>query len=224
MLDLIDESFQNAEINNIPLGLINQDCNENFFALLRSSLGNNTNPPAREVHYLTGRLLSIQIVNQNYIKDKNCRGEKEKNLEWNLPVLTDNGTKFELGESCSMEWEKDTETNTKNIKEKLVYKIKCCDCLSEIKKLETSNLLSESFLKAKQFENSIHELVIISLPSEKCLLLIATYILGLKKKIIEESIANNNKKFPDWFEKTNKCYEHRVEILNFLILILIRKT
>jgi len=58
-------------------GKFNQDCIENLFSSFRGKLGHNTNPSAREIGILSGRVLSMKCVMQKYQKYKNCMEEDE---------------------------------------------------------------------------------------------------------------------------------------------------
>lgn len=47
----------------------------------------------------------------------------------------------------------------------------------------------------------------------------------LKKQLFDQCVANtkNNKKFENWFDIDHPCFSHRKEILDFFLLVLIRK-
>lgn len=51
----------------------------------------------------------------------------------------------------------------------------------------------------------------------------AFFIKKLKQYFTKKIIAETNAKYPEWFAKEGQCYEHRVSILDFLLLVLIRK-
>lgn len=46
---------------------------------------------------------------------------------------------------------------------------------------------------------------------------------NLKAAYVKKLMALTTLNYPDWFDEQNKCFEHRVQILNFLVLVLIRK-
>lgn len=52
------------------------------------------------------------------------------------------------------------------------------------------------------------------------------HVKNLKQKLVEMCIneTEKNNKFEFWFDKNNNCHAHRVAILDFLLLVLIRKS
>lgn len=49
------------------------------------------------------------------------------------------------------------------------------------------------------------------------------FIKNIKKSFVQNVIKLTNKTFPDWFQISHECYSHRVELLKFVLLVLIRK-
>lgn len=49
------------------------------------------------------------------------------------------------------------------------------------------------------------------------------YIKNIKNEIVNKCIETTQSKYPDWFDMSNPCYEHRLKVLDFLVLVLLRK-
>lgn len=114
----------------------------------------------------------------------------------------------------------------------------CQRCIQD--KCKTSSVsssfeMSEVFLKLKQFENSKEENILMW-PSDKffniCQIHVkifakyfeeCPFVSNVKQHIVERCRTITNLMFDDWFDPSHPCYQHRLYILDILIIVLLWK-
>lgn len=117
---------------------------------------------------------------------------------------------------------------------KVNNKINCKICKEKLlKKINISYTLREQLLYEKNYENAK---IGLKLPTNDfydiCDLQINYFektfkdliaITNIKQFYIEKLVEITNISYPDWYSEKDKCKSHKLEILGYLILILIRK-
>ena len=68
---------------------------------------------------------------------------------------------------------------------------------------------TEQFAKVVNCQLEAFDKIHLKFWHEHCLLL----------KLVENVEAYTHKQFPDWFDQENICYEHRIKMLKFLLLV-----
>lgn len=112
-------------------------------------------------------------------------------------------------------------------------KVDCNSCRTYLTKLNESDVYRDFFIKQKNYENTI---VGLKTPSDVffdvCTVQInyfsrnfknCIHIRNIKSTFKSNLIDETNKHFQFWFDTSSECYDHRLQILDFLILVLIRK-
>lgn len=116
----------------------------------------------------------------------------------------------------------------------IINRLGCENCLLETtKKGENSALPSEAFILSKNYSS---DTVYLQLPSDSfmeiCMQHFEVYetifknhmhICNIKKTIFDACMLKTKDTNPEWFSETDCCFEHRKAILDFLLLVLLRK-
>lgn len=123
----------------------------------------------------------------------------------------------------------------------LLKKVKCSDCLEVMKHKDSHHRKgkcsnnNELFIMEKNIVRSKDQNILCN-PSDYFLSIFNTqfntfseyfdankHIKGLKSSLLKQCIKVTNNVFPEWFDINNSCYDHRVEILDYLLRIFIKR-
>ena len=250
-LMLANDFFNNSEneISYILTNRLNQDALENLFAQVRYKGGNNKNPSLLQFNNILSHIVSSKLQFKSVFS--NCETDDASFLlgEFNdEPTNTINPIDIsepieplcEIGQSITI-----TTTLEENSMKyfvgyvvfKVMGKLKCAKCTEEMLSCDTVQLENEYFLYNKNYYND-NSFGSLKSPNQYFFLLCKLQIETFRKKfdktshernlksLIVEScveIANNSTEYAQWFSLNNDCVNHRTKILNFMILVLIKK-
>lgn len=117
-------------------------------------------------------------------------------------------------------------------------KIKCSNCQLIMKKnsCQTQLKKNEIFIHAKDFGSSLKGCDYLTNPSDYFLKIfncqftafsnyfkINIHKVHLKASILKKCVEATNKKYPEWFDESNPCYDHRMSILEYILKCLIKR-
>lgn len=114
-------------------------------------------------------------------------------------------------------------------------KTPCEECTNAMVDTSSSVKLSNILIEMKQYSNCPDDKKLIR-PSDLffqiCLNQVNIFWKLFKEKptlknfksiILDKCIEDTNMKYPEWFDQNHQCYNHHLKILDFMLLVLIRK-
>lgn len=115
-------------------------------------------------------------------------------------------------------------------------KVKCLNCSSIMKKIGYNDFeQSEVFIREKDFSSSLDEPFLTN-PSDYFLSVFKVqfdafrrffpqniYKLKLKSTLLDKCMEATSEKFPEWFAQNSPCFDHRKQILDYILKVLIKR-
>lgn len=119
------------------------------------------------------------------------------------------------------------------VSHKILNKIKCDNCIQTLTKTRYMQLPRDYLINYKQFtetngglkypSNEYFEVSRLQIINFSKTFKNKFHYRNIKSMYFKESIEIANHFFPEWYSDNNPCKDHRLKVLDFLLLVLIRK-